>query len=101
MWGTKRIQSEFEHVVRLKGKSGGNREEVVRILLELREQCELHEAHQARLTVMSILVSFYFDTAMRKMTGMSGQRWGETFDLLQEMMKLLLKNHKKIRVSSV
>ena len=53
------------------------------------------------MTVISVLISFYFDTAMRKMTGMSGQRWNATMSLMQDMVKTLSKHKDTIRMSSV
>eukprot|EP01083_Nonionella_stella_P135838 413205_1 len=64
------------------------------------EQCELHNAEQARLTVISVLISFYFDTASRKTTGMSGSRWRKTRGLISTMLKSLSKNINTFRVSN-
>merc|ERR1719461_1434446 len=63
-------------------------------------QCELYEADQSLLTCISLLVSFYFDTTTRKMTGMSSLRWRKTRNLISKMIRTLIKNHKTMRMSN-
>eukprot|EP01083_Nonionella_stella_P174501 605122_1 len=99
-WGMKRIRETFQVVLTERGKSSVNRDQIVSRLDELIVQCELHSAEQARLTVISVLISFYFDTASRKTTGMSASRWRKTCVLLSTMLKSLSKNIDGIRMSN-
>eukprot|EP01084_Bolivina_argentea_P257241 433340_1 len=99
-WSVNRINQTFAHVLTDRGKTNVNRDQIVNHLEELMEQCELHNAEQARLTVISVLISFYFDTASRKTTGMSGSRWRKTRGLISTMLKSLSKNINTFRVSN-
>ena len=98
-WSVNKVNEIFSDVLQNRGKSSVNREQIVQRLDELIKQCELHKAEQARLTVTSVLVSFYFDTASRKTTGMSGSRWRKTRTLLTGMLKSLIENIDSLRVS--
>jgi len=99
-WSVSRIREVFADVLSNRGKSGVNREQIVSRLEELQEQCELHGAEQARLTIISVLISFYFETAERKTSGMSGSRWRNTRTLLTQMLRSLSKNIDTLRVSN-
>eukprot|EP00486_Rosalina_sp_Unknown_P002834 CAMPEP_0201573156 /NCGR_PEP_ID=MMETSP0190_2-20130828/16855_1 /ASSEMBLY_ACC=CAM_ASM_000263 /TAXON_ID=37353 /ORGANISM="Rosalina sp." /LENGTH=532 /DNA_ID=CAMNT_0047999791 /DNA_START=132 /DNA_END=1731 /DNA_ORIENTATION=+ len=99
-WSVNKIRDIFTDVLASRGKSAVNRDQVVSRLEELIEQCALHEAEQAKLTVTSVLVSFFFDTASRKTSGMSGSRWRRTRALITNLLKTLSKNVDSYRMSN-
>lgn len=99
-WSVNKIRDIFTDVLASRGKSAVNRDQVVSRLEELIEQCALHGAEQAKLTVTSVLVSFFFDTASRKTTGMSGSRWRRTRALITNLLKSLSKNVDSYRMSN-
>eukprot|EP00484_Ammonia_sp_Unknown_P024443 CAMPEP_0197022996 /NCGR_PEP_ID=MMETSP1384-20130603/3780_1 /TAXON_ID=29189 /ORGANISM="Ammonia sp." /LENGTH=1120 /DNA_ID=CAMNT_0042451133 /DNA_START=59 /DNA_END=3421 /DNA_ORIENTATION=+ len=99
-WSVKRIREVFLDVLQSRGKTSVNRNQIVSQLEQLIEQCELHQAEQARLTVISVLIAFYFETAERKTAGMSGSRWRSTRTLVTQMLKSLSKHVDTLRVSN-
>jgi len=89
----------FAEVLRNRGRTGMNREEIIERLYQLIAQCELLKSDQARLTIISTLISIYFDASIRKQAGMSGVRWRKTKDLIAEMLDTLTKNIDTLRMS--
>ncbi|ETO15834.1 hypothetical protein RFI_21530, partial [Reticulomyxa filosa] len=98
-WPVRVIQREFSEALKMRGKTGVDRNEVVEKLKKIAEQCKLANSQQAQITANSILVSFYFDSASRKQAGMSGSRWKTVYKLVKDIIRALVDNFKVLRMS--